>query len=76
MKFEAQIISRYPASIMKSSGDEEYWAFIASIFGNLGGSYKRNLRYETDKFGGHLPVADCAAVCVRVLRIQMDLQVL
>ena len=75
MKFEVQIINRYPANIMKSSGDEEYWAFIASIFGHLGGSYTRNLRYETDKFGGHLPVDDCAAVCVRVLRFQMDLQV-
>ena len=75
MKFEAQIISRYPANIMKSIGDEEYWAFIASIFGDLGGSYTRNLRYETDRVGGHLPVDDCAAVCVRVLRIQMDLQV-
>ena len=75
MKFEAQIISRYLAKIMKSIGDAEYCAFLASIIGNLGGSYTRNLRHETDKFGGHLPIDDCAAVCVRLLRIQMDLQV-
>ena len=60
---------------MKSIGDEEYWAFIANIFGNLGGSYARSLKYETDKLGGQLPVDDYAAVCVRVVRIQMDLQV-
>ena len=74
LKFEYQIISRYPANIMKSGGDEEYCAFIAGIFGHLGGSYTRNLRYEIDKFGGHLPVDDCAVVCVRVLRFQMDLK--
>ena len=55
MKSEAQIISRYPASIIKLIGDEEYCALLASMFGNLGGSYARNLRYKTDKFGGHLP---------------------
>ena len=60
---------------MKLIVDEEYWAFLASIFGNLGGSSIRNLRCETDRFGGHLPLDDCAAVCVRLLRIQMGLQV-
>ena len=71
MKSEAQIISRYSASIIKLIGDEKYWALLASIFGDLGRSYARTLRYEADKFSGHLPSRGLCC-CLRACFVDSD----
>ena len=52
---EAQIIRSNLASIAMGIGDEEYFAFLGSVFGSLGRVLcVRSLRYENDEIRGHL----------------------